>query len=163
MTDVQVSNARRIGFTALALVAFWVASIGAYSLGYEPTIWLQILTTDTQFYEFLLGEQGWANYIWTYRAPVCGLLMALIPFAFLFLSRHNSLIKLHDRRILIGGLLFAACIGCCYWLGDTNRSSHSPSRLWLLLPIIMTTAFIIVGAWRRAVRDADVEEVDEDE
>jgi hypothetical protein len=39
MSDVQVSNARRVGFTATALVAFWVASIGAYSLGCEPEGW----------------------------------------------------------------------------------------------------------------------------
>ncbi len=30
MTDVQVSNARRIGFTALALVTFWVLAWQAY-------------------------------------------------------------------------------------------------------------------------------------
>jgi len=33
----------------------------------------------------------------------------------------------------------------------------------ILLPLILTTAFVIFGAWRSAVRDAEVEVVDEDE
>ena len=33
--------------------------------------------------------------------------------------------------------------------------THIVSWFWLLLPTILTTAFIIVGAWRRAVQDAD--------
>ena len=36
------------------------------------------------------------------------------------------------------------------------------SWLWLLPPLTLTTAFVIFGAWRRAVRDAEVEAVDED-
>ena len=36
------------------------------------------------------------------------------------------------------------------------------SVLWLLIPIILTTAFVIFGAWRRAVRDAGVEVEGED-
>ena len=35
--------------------------------------------------------------------------------------------------------------------------------LWLLLPIILTTTLVIFGAWRRAVRDAEVAAADEDE
>ena len=34
---------------------------------------------------------------------------------------------------------------------------------WLLLPIILTTAFVIFGAWKREVRDAEVRAVDADE
>ena len=45
--------------------------------------------------------------------------------------------------------------------GDDVTTIHSPSRPWLLFPIL-TTAFVIVGAWRRrAVRDAEVDAVDE--
>ena len=39
------------------------------------------------------------------------------------------------------------------------RDTHQVSLPWLLLPIILTTAFLIFGAWRRAVRDADVDVV----
>ncbi len=41
-------------------------------------------------------------------------------------------------------------------------STHNVWWFWLLRPIILTTAFVIFGAWRRAVRDAGVEAVDED-
>ena len=57
----------------------------------------------------------------------------------------------------------------CRWLGGLDaashfaRDTHSVSWLLLLLPLILTTAFVIWGAWRRAVRDAEVEAVDEDE
>ena len=46
---------------------------------------------------------------------------------------------------------------------DKVRAEHHVSWLWLLLPIILTTAFIIVGAWRRAVRDAEVDAEGESE
>ncbi len=55
------------------------------------------------------------------------------------------------------------------WGGDDRswiakeRAKYHVSPLWLLLPIILTTAFVIFGAWRSAVRDAEVEAVDEDE
>ena len=39
-------------------------------------------------------------------------------------------------------------------------AADSPTAAWL--PIILTTAFVIVGAWRREVRDAAVEPVAED-
>jgi hypothetical protein len=35
MTDVQESNARRVGFTALALVAFWVVAWREYDLSWN--------------------------------------------------------------------------------------------------------------------------------
>ncbi len=40
-------------------------------------------------------------------------------------------------------------------------AAHEVSWTLLLLPIILTTAFVIFGAWRRAVRDAEVEAVGE--
>ena len=32
MTDVQVSNVRRIGFTALAVVSLWILTLREYSI-----------------------------------------------------------------------------------------------------------------------------------
>ena len=169
MTDVQVSNARRLGFTVLALVSFWVVSFGAYSLGFHMPENLDpwFGSHPWMMEAFFTGQLKWTN-PWTYRWLACGLLMALIPLVFLSLSRHNSPIKLRDHRILIGGLLFATCIGCCYWVGELEvieEASAYPTRwwnhrvpwLWLLLPIILTTAFVIWGAWRRGVRDAEVD------
>ena len=46
-----------------------------------------------------------------------------------------------------------ACAGVC----------RTSSRTLVPTPIILTTAFVIFGAWRSAVRDAEVEAVDEDE
>jgi hypothetical protein len=50
------------------------------------------------------------------------------------------------------------------YLHDGLRREHPiVSWPWLLLPIILTTAFVIFGAWRRAVRDATGEPVEEGE
>ena len=195
MTDVQVSNARRIVFTALALVTLWTVSFGAYSLSCQMPenlhTWFGPRTANRLILYTCIGPRNataedlftgnlmtWADYFWFYRVLACGLLMALIPLAFLSLSRHNSLITLRDHRILIGGLLFATCIECCYWVGERDawdvieRAKGNSIIRWrdfrvswllLLLPIILTTAFVIVGAWRRAVRDVAVEAVGEGE
>ena len=43
------------------------------------------------------------------------------------------------------------------------RADHVVTWPWLLTPIILTTAFVIFGAWRRAVRDSEVDAVGEGE
>ncbi len=52
MTDVQVSNARRIGFTALALVSFWVLAWREYSIAcsdvYQNAILLGVFASGLQ-------------------------------------------------------------------------------------------------------------------
>ena len=66
----------------------------------------------------------------------------------------------------MAGALIAGNIACAVALGSHNwiaEAPHNVSAFWLLLPIILTTAFVIFGAWPRAVRDAEVEPVDEDE
>ncbi len=51
------------------------------------------------------------------------------------------------------------------WIAAGLREPFSMLLGWfsLLLPLILTTAFVIYGAWRRAVRDAEVDAVGEDE
>ncbi len=47
--------------------------------------------------------------------------------------------------------------------GDICRELHETQWFSLLLPIILTTAFVIFGAWRSALRDAEVDAFGEDE
>ena len=51
------------------------------------------------------------------------------------------------------------------WTRDSMRAGHKTSWFALSVPLVLTTAFVIVGAWRRAVRAkvVDVEPVDEEE
>ncbi len=182
MTDVHVSNARRIGFTALALVTFWVLGWRAYEMGCER--WSGMISFRSPH-----GEPHVVRADYTYWWLVVGPSLALVPIALLSLSVHNSLFKLRDRWILMAAILLAGAIGFSDWLAerDADRSYpdvlinylpapppftihdfvreeyHQVSRSWLLLPIILTTAFVIWGAWRRAVKDAEVAAVYEDE
>ena len=116
-----------------------------------------------------------------YWYAVLGLSFAAIPTALLMLSAGNSLRRSRTRSLILCGLLIAICASFTCWLGeednwrrvieiDLGGTGPQPTGLgplevswfWLLTPIILTTAFVIFGAWRRAVRDADVEAVGED-
>jgi hypothetical protein len=166
MTDVQVSNARRIGFTALALMAFWVLAWRAYSIG--------VTASDNSSVWSAIGSE----LVWLFRFPIVGLLFALAPTIFLSLSIKNSLLHLRTRFLFLSALLMAACSGFTCWLGEHDIASHvlelviggdmsnddlralalasdtlPVSWFWLLIPIILTTAFVIFAAWRRAVRN----------
>ena len=57
--------------------------------------------------------------------------------------------------MLIFVFLFLASIAVCYRLGESDASAE-PGVFWpwLLFPIL-TTAFVIFGAWPSAVRDAE--------
>jgi hypothetical protein len=170
MTDVQVSNARRIGFTALALVTFWVLAWNAY--------WFLYLGCRGSYFHRLWFTPA-------FDVPIC-VAFALAPMM-LYSFATRGFIRLRHRGELFVGGLFATSIGLSLSLGlsdataainmarDHNdstallleiaaaRSDHTVSWFSLLLPIILTTAFVIFGAWRRAVRDAEVEVVGEDE
>ena len=161
MSDVQVSNARRIGFTALALVSFWVLAWRSYGMAVETGLnpdWTP--TSDTLF-------------VHQWRTTAA---FAVAPTIFMLVSTHKGVRGLSDPLVVISGLMFAATFRSNIWLGfwDTQfgysfgpngRGNDETSWPWLLLPIILTTAFVIWGAWRNAVRarDAEVEEVGEDE
>jgi hypothetical protein len=174
MTDVQVSNARRIGFTALALVVFWVLAWRAYQMGRDvydnSSVWSKI---DTEA-------------VWTLRFPIVGLLFALVSVIFLSLSIKQSILSLRTRFVLLSAVLIAMSTGFSCWVGELDVAhqireveGNGPWDPWrwqrleldigpvswfrFLLPIILTTAFVIFGAWRSAVRDADVQAVGEDE
>ncbi len=92
-----------------------------------------------------------------------------------------------ERWVCLSGMGFLCACGLCYWMGEHDaerafyslpptrplmtiafnharaREVHTVSWLYLLLPIILTTAFVIFGAWRRAVRDTEVAAVGGDE
>ncbi len=170
MTDVQVSNARRIGFTALALVAFWVVAWRAYGWG---------LAQGPVSGAVAVGGGPWNTAV--LYDPVLDSLASLASLCFTFLPAILLSFALYDLRdiwklvrelrvdhrdwrMLISIILFIVSIEVCYRLGESDASAeHEVSWPWLLLPIILTTAFVIFGAWRRAVRDAEVDAVGEDE
>ena len=139
MTDVKVNNARRVGFTALALVSYWGIATAAYSKGCD-------------------GSKSMACVEW-FGATVVS---SSLPVAFLSLAIHNALLKLGDPWVVVGGLLIGGSVGFSFLTGLAH-AEHQASWLWLLLPMILATSLVIFGAWRRAVRDAAVEDVDEDE
>jgi hypothetical protein len=177
MTDVQVSNARRIGFTALATRAYWMACNYSYDI--------------PRYYVYSFSDHPWEHVVAYHSWWIVPALLAPIPLALLSLSVHNSPINLRDRRILRTGIMillsvaFACLLGehdadtsvaglAGYadengelspgWAAEVKRARHHEVSWFLLLPpIILTTAFVIFGAWRRAVRGADVEAVGEDE
>jgi hypothetical protein len=141
----QVSNTRRIALTAMAVAILWAASLGACYLGLALPLYL---------YE-RLGD------LWFCGALVCFVVMGLIPMAILSLSEHNSPIKLDDRHVLISSLLFVLCIGHGWWFGlrFACRALPDPWYLrgvwpwvWLLLPILLTSAVVILGTRQRALR-----------
>ena len=165
MTDVQVSNARRIIFTVLALTAFVWISFAAYS-----QVW-----RDPEPRHYMPPFNPWSQFARD-SARLVGFLTsaALLPTIFLSLSHHNSPLKLRDPWIVISGVMFSCTIWISHELGDVYYSGVSPlicspprstifddvilpiqraSWLWLLPPIILTTAFVIFGAWRRGVRE----------
>jgi hypothetical protein len=192
MTDVQMSDARRIGFTALALVAFWVLALRAYWTASD--LWHEFrpltghpgpppLTGSLEREVELMVGVGWE------ALPLIGLSMALIPTAFLHVSTANRLLGRTERWVWIAGVGFVCACGYCYWLGEHDagsaysavetvmldqintdyaaqhlaaRRSHQVSVPLLFLPIILTTASVLFGALRSAVRDAAVEAVGED-
>ena len=177
MTDVQVSNARRIGFTALALMAFVLSTFQVYWVNVE--YFYSHINTDSR------GESP------LQATGVLIVTAAILPTIFLSFSTSNTPTELRSRRVLSALFAFAACaVFSGGWLAyhDAHvvlfssprdrfdlslisirqmqqilRAEHEVSWPWLLLPIIVTTAFVIWGAWRRAAQIAMLEPVDEDE
>jgi hypothetical protein len=162
----KVSNARRIGFTALALVAFGVVLWGAHYVadviwGMTGNVW-----RFANWGTFFEGQE---------RQMVFFVLLAsLLPSIFLSLSKHP--------RVLASSVMFSVSVVLSYWIAAHNRvpsfaldawirtvvvkdhgsleqelqfaqilAEQHVSVFWLLLPIILTTAFVIFGAWRSAV------------
>ncbi len=185
MTDVQVSNARRIGFTAAALVAFGVVAWRAYGWGLADGLVRRGLWNTATHRD--PGLDGLASLCFTFL-PAILLSFALYDLRdiwktvvrassvgawtnserrreeivrelrgddadLLDAGRHRRVVVDHRyRRMLISTILFLASIAVCYRLGESHASEeHEVSWPWLLFPIL-TTAFVIFGAWRRAVR-----------
>ena len=190
MADVQVGNARRIGFTALALVAFWVMAWQAYQGGFVSIMLanLNALSNDTP-------RPG----IPALRCATVTVAYATLPVLFLSLAAYNSPVRAgRSILIVVTSVLVAGTVASSFLVGVSD-SRDSAESLWhaaaplrrhidqlviglaskapppvsgvtatvswflLLLPIILTTAFVIFGAWRRAVRDAEVDAVGEGE
>ena len=63
MSESQVSNTRRVVFTAMALVVFWVVACQFYWLGYETAY-----STDGQLGRLLdlTNDQGRPQRTWAY-------------------------------------------------------------------------------------------------
>lgn len=181
MTDVQVSSARRISFTAFAVFAFVFVVLFAYQdtldSGHELALDLGLPgcppLLDAVFLEFvitnsppllpdtpqLLDElqtallERWRERLrWKALWPTIPCL-SLLPILFLGMAVHNSPMRAaRDVRLLVAGALIAGNIACAVTLGSHNwiaEAPHNVSAFWLLLPIL-TTAFVITGAWRRA-------------
>ena len=172
MTDVQVSNARRISFTALAVVSFWVLTWREYSIA-----------CDDVFDRIGLGSNLGVVYSPDPHSVYLAASMAVVPTVFLTISVSNCLRRLLDPWIAVATALIVATVLAARWLGlklndaldaasweDTEFLAEFEDQqevpwLWLLLPLILTTAFVIFGAWRSAVkaREVEAEAVGEDE
>ena len=168
MTDVQVSNARRIGFTAMALVISLVLTWHAYSLGW--TRWFEDHPWDTGFISYYLMSVRGPSYV----APMPVLVVAILPMVLVSLARYLHPAKLSDPWVLWSGILFVGSIKFAYVRGGQHAFQIHDDILgptppepttdpWFPLPLILTTAFVIWGAWRRAVRDARVVTVEDAE
>ena len=197
MADMQVSNARRIVFTAMALVVFWVVAWHAYGVGfadgmdrwhwntaipYDPVLdclreiaFLCFTILPAILLSFALYDLRdiWKTVRrgsnWTSSERRCEELVRELrgdaDLHELDAGRHRRDVVDHRyRRMLISTILFLASIAVCYRLGESDASAEPEvSWPWLLLPIILTSAVVIYCAWRRAVLDADVDAVVEDE
>ncbi len=192
MTDVQVSNARRIVFTAMALVVFWVVAWRAYGWGLADGLVSRGLWNTAIPYDHVVD--GFAYHVVDELAFLAVLCLTFLPAILLSFAlydlrdiwktvrrgwvwtsserrreefvrelrvdaglheldagRHRRVVVDHRyRRMLISTILFLASIAVCYRLGESAASEVSGP--WLLLPIV-TTAFVIFGAWPSAMRD----------
>ena len=191
MPDVQVSNARRVVFTAMAVVTFWILAWKCYAIFSE-------LPDDELFWLHYARDYSWSWIALEWQCPswTVTIPLASLPTMLVSLSAHNSLVRLRDPWVFLSAAFFLGCMMLVCWLGsqdalsaqdawfeahplwrvndagllfeDHDRPNPNPRSLqevsWfrLLLPIILTTAFVIYGAWRRAVRDAEVDAVGED-
>ena len=186
MADMQVSNARRIIFTALALVVFWVVAWRAYGWGLADGLSRDLWNTAIPYEAPWRGERGAEGVLDALRhiAFLCFTILPAILLSFALYDlrdiwktvwrgrvwtsserrreefvrelrvdagRHRRVVVDHRyRRMLISTILFLASIAVCYRLGESDASpEHEVSWPWLLLPIV-TTAFVIFGAWQRA-------------
>ena len=179
-----MSNARRIIFTALAIVSFAFVVYAAHrrTLGHWDDFWAVYSVDPDPLHDpdriGLSPAEANRNFRWDnwMRFSWEGPLVALLPMLFLAMSEHNSpWVAIRDRWLWIAGLLVIGNIICACGLGEHNgvpawtwnewrllirvhgtveaaREAHYISPLWLLLPIILTTAFVIFGAWLRAVQ-----------
>lgn len=117
--------------------------------------------------DYFSHEDGFPPAFYPLPTVVLGILfLAILPTAFVSLSAHNVPFRVRSSTVLVCAFLFTTTIASGYWLGTYNAVLYARDYqarqvpvLWLLTPIVLTTVFVIVGAWRSAVRDADVEAV----
>ena len=108
MTDVQVSNARRIGFTAAALVAFWVLAWTAYRMASDGYEHLGLFSDETAgYFVVMIG---------------IGLLMAVMPTLLISLSLSDRLVGKPEPCISASG-------GRCQHSSSLNRVHQAASEV----------------------------------
>ena len=134
-----MSNARRIIFTALSAVSFWGIASAAYVKGCS-------------------GSKSIACAHW-FGASVAS---SSLPLMFLSLAVHNTLVKLGDPWVVVGGLFISGSVAFSFLTG-VAQTEHQVSWLWVLFPMIAITSLVICQSWKRSVRVAEVEAVHEDE
>ena len=126
----DVSNARRISFTALALVVFWVLAYREYwiacdrwhervrySVTFEPGIFAPFISES-------LPDGDWRWLL------ITTLSLGLIPVLLLLLSGHNSPLKVRDKKTWTVVLSILCAMGFCYWLGG-----HDAEAVYLATPL----------------------------
>ena len=114
MSEIQVSNARRVGFTALALVVFWVVAWRAYSIGVHR--WLASLEPQFGRVRGLSSVRYYSSTgYWSWWVVLS---LTSAPLIFLSFSSFNHPLKLSSRQTLVSGVLFFVSIGVSYWRGE---------------------------------------------
>jgi hypothetical protein len=151
MTDAQVSNVWRMGFTVGAVAAVWLSARGGYWDGY-----LDVISDPS-----LLG--GWMED--RARQTVIWVSLALGPSFLLCLSDHKLPLKVPNRWTFAAMFLVLVTVAVSYEFGEADARNRireasgiepglGPTPwLDLLVPLIPTTAFVFLGAWRSAVRN----------
>ena len=154
---LHISTTRRVVFTALALVTFWVLAWNAYWMGFEdgmPAVGIgghQWNTAVTQAQMEVLQLKRFLRE----NTSIC---FAILPAILLSLAIYwpwSLLRRRHmdqrDQRMLTATLLFLVTIEVCYRLGESDAgATQEVSWLWFLTSIVLTTAFVGYGVVRLA-------------
>jgi hypothetical protein len=126
MTDVQVTNARRIGFTALALVAFWISAHRLYYHGYDHACGdYEQLGSLLEFIIDLGGTPSHGEH-WSVAASVLYLaaLLGLVPTVLFSLSLHTKMLKLQDPWVFVSGALLVTTTALSLYRGDQDAAAE---------------------------------------
>jgi hypothetical protein len=151
-------------------VSLWILTLSEYSIAYND-VYHRIVPAGSSDWT------GWHR-AGSNHSVYLAASMALVPMVFLTISVSNSLPRLRDLWIAVSAALTVTTILFARWLGlgeswidthidalfgqdntaNTARANRFFSELadrheaywpWLLLALILTTVFVIFGAWRR--------------